>query len=181
MKLATACRSMKRATLHAWLLVAVVSTIGCDRVTKHVATTSLAGASAHSYLAGTLRLEYVENTGAFLGLGAEWPDAVRTTLFTAGTGVVLLVLVGCALRFRWHGWRLIGVWLVFAGGASNWVDRVARGSVVDFMNVGVGPLRTGIFNVADVAIMVGVALLLLDVVHTSDSQRASDGSGHVHS
>jgi signal peptidase II len=161
---------MTRATLHGWLLVAVVSTIGCDRVTKHVATTSLAGVSAHSYLADTLRLEYVENTGGFLGLGAEWPDAVRTTLFTAGTGIVLLGLAGFALRFRWRGERLIGVCFVFAGGASNWVDRVARGSVVDFMNVGVGPLRTGIFNVADVAIMVGVALLLLDVFRPGDSQ-----------
>jgi signal peptidase II len=36
-----------------------------------------------------------------------------------------------------------------------------RGSVVDFLNVGIGSLRTGIFNVADMAIMLGVALLLL--------------------
>jgi len=143
------------------LLVVVVSTIGCDRVTKHVATTALAGVSTRSYLADTVRLEYVENTGGFLGLGADWPDAVRMSLFTTGTGLVLLVMVGVAVRLRWHGWRLIGVSLVFAGGASNWVDRVARGSVVDFMNVGVGPLRTGIFNVADVAIMVGVSVLLL--------------------
>ena len=160
------------------LLVAVVSTIGCDRVTKHVATTLLAGVSARSYLADTVRLEYVENTGGFLGLGAEWPDAVRMTLFT-GTGLVLLVMVGVAVRLRWHGWRLIGVSLVFAGGASNWVDRVARGSVVDFMNVGVGPLRTGIFNVADVAIMVGVAVLLLDGFRTGDSDRMSGRSGHA--
>jgi signal peptidase II len=158
------------------LLVAVVSTIGCDRVTKHVATTLLAGVSARSYLADTVRLEYVENTGGFLGLGAEWPDAVRMTLFTIGTGLVLLVMVGVAVRLRWHGWRLIGVCLVFAGGASNWVDRIARGSVVDFMNVGVGPLRTGIFNVADVAIMVGVAVLLLDGIRTGDSQRMSGRS-----
>jgi len=161
------------------LLVAVVSTIGCDRVTKHVATTALAGVSTRSYLADTVRLEYVENTGGFLGLGADWPDAVRMTLFTTGTGLVLLVMVGLAVRLHWHGRRLIGVWLVFAGGASNWVDRVARGSVVDFMNVGVGPLRTGIFNVADVAIMVGVAVLLLDVFRTGDSPRMSGRSGHV--
>ena len=161
------------------LLVAVGSTIGCDRVTKHVATTLLAGVSARSYLADTVRLEYVENAGGFLGLGADWPDAVRMTLFTTGTGLVLLVMVGLAVRLHWHGRRLIGVWLVFAGGASNWVDRVARGSVVDFMNVGVGPLRTGIFNVADVAIMVGVAALLLDAFRTGDSQRTSGRSGHA--
>ena len=161
------------------LLVVVVSTIGCDRVTKHVATTALAGVSTRSYLADTVRLEYVENTGGFLGLGADWPDAVRMALFTTGTGLVLLVMVGLAVRLHWHGRRLIGVWLVFAGGASNWVDRVARGSVVDFMNVGVGPLRTGIFNVADVAIMVGVAVLLLDVFRTGDSPRMSGRSGHA--
>jgi signal peptidase II len=126
-----------------------------------------------------VRLEYVENTGGFLGLGADWPDAVRMTLFRTGTGLVLLVMVGLAVRLHWHGRRLIGVWLVFAGGASNWVDRVARGSVVDFMNVGVGPLRTGIFNVAEVAIMVGAAVLLLDVFRTGDSPRMSGRSGHA--
>ena len=47
------------------------------------------------------------------------------------------------------------------GGASNWVDRVVRGSVIDFINVGYGPLRTGIFNVADVAIMLGVGIVVI--------------------
>ena len=88
-------------------------------------------------------------------------------------------MVGFAVRFRWHGWSLIGVCLVLAGGASNWVDRVARGSVVDFMNVGVGPIRTGIFNVADVAIMVGVAVLVLAGFRTGDGQRMSGRPGHA--
>lgn len=143
------------------LLVAIVATIGCDRVTKHVATTALAHAPGRSYLADTIRLEYVENTGGFLGLGASLPRTARTALFTIGTGFMLLVLVGSAVRFRWDGWLLMGTSLVLAGGASNWVDRVIRGSVVDFINVGVGPLRTGIFNVADVAILLGVGILLL--------------------
>jgi signal peptidase II len=51
--------------------------------------------------------------------------------------------------------------LFIAGGASNWFDRVNDGRVVDFMNVGVGWLRTGIFNVADVAIMLGAAIFML--------------------
>lgn len=150
------------------LLIAVVSTIGCDRVTKHAATVALAGAPMRSYLADTVRLEYAENAGGFLGLGADWPDALRTTLFTTGTGLVLLVMVGVAIRSRWHGWALIGVCLVVGGGASNWVDRVVRGSVVDFMNVGVGPLRTGVFNVADMAIMIGIAVLLLASLRPTD-------------
>ena len=163
-----------RIGARAALLVGVVATIGCDRVTKHIATATLAGEPGRSYLADTIRLEYVENTGGFLSLGASLPSSARTALFTIGTGIMLLVLVGAAVRFRWHGWLLIGTSLVLAGGASNWVDRLVRGSVVDFMNIGVGPLRTGIFNVADMAIMVGVVVLLLAQSRQSHDARTSD-------
>jgi signal peptidase II len=78
-----------------------------------------------------------------------------------GTALVLIGTVVMAVRLRGSGPPIVGLALIFAGGASNLLDRVAHGSVIDFMNVGVGPLRTGIFNVADVAIMAGVALLLL--------------------
>ena len=52
--------------------------------------------------------------------------------------------------------------LFAAGGASNLVDRIAYGSVIDFMNLGIGSLRTGIFNVADMAIMLGAGILALE-------------------
>jgi len=152
---------INRVGVRLLLLVAISATIGCDRVTKHVATTMLAGAPNRSYLADTVRLEYVENTGGFLGLGANLSPSARTGLFTIGTGLMLLLLVGAAFRCHWSGSQLLGLSLFVAGGASNWVDRVIRGSVVDFINVGVGPVRTGIFNVADVAIMLGVGILML--------------------
>lgn len=141
------------------LLVAVTTTIGCDRVTKHAATLMLADAPGRSYLADTLRLEYTENPGGFLGLGGELPPLVRTLVLTVGTGVMLLTLAWFAVRYRLRGWTLIGAGLFLAGGASNWIDRLIRGSVVDFLNVGIGPVRTGIFNVADVAIMAGAILV----------------------
>jgi signal peptidase II len=47
---------------------------------------------------------------------------------------------------------------------SNLADRMAIGSVIDFLNVGIGPVRTGIFNVADMAIMAGIAMVLWEVV-----------------
>jgi len=152
---------MARIAVRALVLIAVVATIGCDRVTKHVARAALAGEPGRSYLADTIRLEYVENSGGILSLGAGLPSSARTALFSLGTGVLLLALAGVAVRFRWRGWLLLGTSLVLAGGASNWMDRLLRGSVVDFLNVGVGPLRTGVFNVADMAIMLGVAVLLL--------------------
>jgi signal peptidase II len=107
-----------------------------------------------------VRLEYAENTGAFLSLGSELPAWARTALFSAGPAVALLACVVAMVRHRWRRLALLGLCLAFAGGLSNLLDRVIHGRVVDFLNVGIGSLRTGIFNVADMAIMAGVALLV---------------------
>jgi signal peptidase II len=154
------------------LLVAIVATLGCDRITKQMAATTLAGLSSQSFLADTVRLEYVENAGGFLSLGADLPPGARTSVFTVGTGFGLLVLALFALRTSLREWPLVGLSLIVAGGASNWLDRVIRGSVIDFLNVGVGSLRTGVFNVADVAIMLGAAITLVAVFRSYQSPRA---------
>ena len=161
---------------HVALTLAVISTIGCDRVTKHAAATFLSGGTSRSYLADTVRLGYAENTGGFLSLGAELPSAARTGLFTVGTGLLLCMLVFIVIRRSWDRLSTLGLAIFVAGGASNWIDRVTRGSVVDFLNVGVGPVRTGIFNVADVAIMLGAGVI---VVATFWKEQASSPQGRA--
>jgi len=153
------------------LVATIVATVGCDRVTKHVATSTLAGRPALSLLADTVRLAYVENTGGFLSLGADLPLALRTSLFTVATGVLLLALVAFGIHLRWSGWAAFGLTLFVGGGVSNWVDRVLHGSVVDFINVGVGPLRSGVFNVADLAITAGVAIVLVSELRRGRRRR----------
>lgn len=143
------------------VLLACLATVGCDRVTKHAAATLLADTQERSFFGDTVRLSYAENTGGFLSLGADLPVERRVIVFTIVTGLLLVSLAAAAVRRHWEGARLLGAALIVSGGASNWMDRVVVGSVVDFMNVGIGPVRTGIFNVADVAIMAGVALLVL--------------------
>ena len=151
---------MRRLLTKVAMLAAVASTIGCDQVTKHLATVHLMGAPRQSYLGDSLRLEYAQNTGGFLSLGANLPHWARTAVFVLGTSLLLGGCIVAAIRHRWPARSLIRLALVFGGGVSNLVDRVARGAVTDFLNVGVGSLRTGIFNVADMAIMLGVALLV---------------------
>jgi signal peptidase II len=157
------------------LVLAIVATIGCDRVTKHIAATKLAGLPRQSFVADTVRLEYAENTGAFLGLGAEWPPAVRTALFGIGNGVLLLAMAALAIRRRWPTLALFGLAFFIAGGSSNLLDRLTRGSVIDFMNVGIGPLRTGIFNVADMALMLG-AILVIVASYRADAEARPEHS-----
>lgn len=143
------------------LLALIIFTIGCDRVTKHLAERSLSDVPQQSLMRDTVRLSLSENTGGFLSLGATWPADVRTAVFVIGTGGCLVLLVISAVRGRWSGAPLWGVALYAAGGVSNLADRIYRGSVIDFLNVGIGPVRTGIFNVADMAIMLGVAMVLV--------------------
>jgi len=158
------------------LIVIALATIGCDRITKYAATTVLAGAPDRSYLGDTVRLAYAQNAGGFLGMGADWPPAVRTSVFTVGTCALLLWLLAAAARRQWTPVALLGITLFGAGAVSNWIDRVLHGSVVDFLNVGIGPLRTGIFNVADVALMVGVALVVMTEARRPRAEPASRAS-----
>lgn len=151
--------TFRRAALLCLLLAA---TAGCDRVTKHLALTTLAGSPGQSYLGDTIRLDYHENAGGFLSAGATWRPQLRVVVFQAANGVFLLGTLVLAVRFRWSRLAAVGLVLFVAGGVSNLIDRVAIGSVIDFLNIGIGSFRTGIFNVADVAIMVGIALLLAE-------------------
>ena len=143
------------------LLALALFTIACDRVTKQVALSELAGTPRRSFLNDMVRLEYVENPGAFLSLGATLPAWARTGIFTVGASVCLLVGLLVCFRQRWPPRAALGLTLVAAGGVSNLIDRMARGTVTDFLNVGIGTLRTGIFNLADVAITLGAVLVLL--------------------
>ena len=162
---------IRNAAFRIVLLAVAVATVGCDRVTKHVAETTLAGNTGHSFWGNTLWLGYVENTGGFLSLGAGLPELLRTIVFTWGTGLVLFVLAAVVLRGRLPPWRAVGLTLFVAGGISNWFDRAMAGYVVDFLNVGIGSVRTGVFNVADVAIMAGAGLVAFGELRANGPQR----------
>lgn len=153
---------MKRVTLPVLALTLAVMTIACDRVTKHAASATLVNAPPRSWLGRTVTFEYSENTGAFLSLGANLSQPIRTGLFTVGTGLALVAMAAVAIPLRRKTMALAGVTLFVAGGASNWIDRAWTGHVVDFMILRAGPLHTGVFNVADAAIMAGAALLVID-------------------
>lgn len=153
---------MKRSAKNALVLAFIATTIGCDQVTKEIAQDKLASASAKSYLMDTFRLTYAENSGVFLGLGKGLPEPVRFTLFTVIVGLVLTwILVDTLRRPANEPWLLVPLSMILAGGFANLLDRMLNGGVVvDFMNMGIGPVRTGVFNVADVFITFGVLLFL---------------------
>src|SRR5262245_14041818 len=115
------------------LLTLMATTVGCDRVTKRIAMTSLAGAPERSFMRDTVRLEYAENSGGFLSVGANLKPSTRTATFTLGSMFILIALLIAGLKFHSTTWHICGISLALSGGASNLVDRMMRGSVVDFV------------------------------------------------
>ena len=133
--------------------------IGCDQISKNVASEYLVKGKVDSYLFDFFRVGYTENIGAFLGLGNALSEATRFWVFV---GIFLVGLL-CYLIFgrKQSLYSVLALSFVFSGGLSNFYDRVMNnGAVIDFLNIGVGSMRTGVFNVADIAIMIGVFILL---------------------
>lgn len=137
--------------------------LAADQISKLVAAALLKGSGWHSYLGGVFSLVYAENNGAFLSLGANLPPALRFWLLIVGTGALMLGLIAYQLKAKGLTRPvLIGLSCTFAGGTGNWLDRVLRGGYVrDFMIVGIEPVRSGIFNLADLLVLIGPLFLLM--------------------
>lgn len=163
-------RFMLRSTQQNLLTIALVLScgLGCDQATKRIAEQTLDGKS-FSFLFDTFRLQFIKNSGAFLGFGAQFPDEVKFFLFLIIPIILLIGALGFVAFARSVSFnQRILITLMISGGLGNLVDRILLdGQVTDFMNMGIGGLRTGIFNVADVAITGGaIGLVILEVLKT---------------
>jgi len=132
-------------------------------MTKSLAKESLASSPPISLLNDSIRIEYTENHGAILSLGANLPSPVRFLFFVILASLLLAMTLVFAINTRSLDLKqLVGLSLVAAGGMGNLLDRIFNdGAAIDFIRLGIGPVRTGIFNVADVAIVAGVSTFLL--------------------
>lgn len=144
-------------------LAVFVGQMVLDQWTKVLATDHLKGRPTLTWLGDTFRLQYATNDGAFLSLGSNLPPDARYWVLTIGVGLLLLALtVYTFISKKLDQTQVAAYALIASGGFSNWFDRARFGGVVvDFMNMGLGSLRTGIFNIADIAILVGIGMLFL--------------------
>ena len=153
-------RTLSRIVLASILCLGCV---GCDQVAKFVVRQNVVLGESHSFLGDTFRLMHAENPGAFLSLGEYLPDDIRASVFVVGVGLACLGVLMAAIFSRGLGrWQVVALSLIAGGGIGNWIDRLTNdGRVTDFLNVGVGSVRTGIFNVADIVLMAGLVIFLL--------------------
>ena len=97
-----------------------------------------------------------------MSMGASLSEGVRVAVFQVGVSILVAGLIGMALFARLNTWGVVGFSLLAASGLGNLIDRLLQdGHVTDFLNIGLGSVRTGIFNVADVLGMIGFLLVIL--------------------
>lgn len=142
----------------------MTATIGCDQVSKIAARSFLSAAHAPSYFGGILKLTLAQNPGAFLSLGAKLPDVYRFLVFSILGSVIVALGLGYLLTKQHLTPRFVmGASLVLGGATGNLIDRfLFHGLVTDFLFLSVGALHTGVFNIADMAVMIGAGLGMLE-------------------
>ena len=154
---------MNPRALSAAIIAAVVLV---DRATKTVIRSRVSSADSFPVIPGFFNIVHIENPGAAFGVGSGSPSHWRSLLLIAISLVVMAVVA--ALLFRpgrgaVQGSLLrTGLAFVFGGALGNLWDRVAAGTVTDFIQLYFGSYEFPSFNAADSAINIGAALLLID-------------------
>jgi signal peptidase II len=150
------------------LAIIIFVTIALDQQTKMMARGSLMNAFPRRY-AAVLTLLYTENSGAFLSLGENLPANVRHLVFDGLVSIGLLAAAFVLFTGRMQpGPDDIAIAFIIGGGVGNLIDRFRLGGrVTDFIYLQAGPIHTGVFNIADMAITGGVLWLALSWLRTS--------------
>ena len=145
------------------ILFILALNIGCDQVTKTIVRKDLPDNKVIGYLANHVTLEKTENTGAFLSLGDNLGGPIRyAVLMILPLAALLAALVYVIIKTNLTRNTVIGIIFIIGGGVGNLYDRIIHGSVTDFMHIDFVIFQTGIFNVADMSIMAGMFIILID-------------------
>ena len=158
-----------RLFVGAFLVAAIL-----DQTTKLWIAGTLSFADRISVIDGFFYITNVRNRGAAFGLFTDAPAALRLTLFVGITLVAIALIVSFYRRLA-PGDRLsaLSLGMILGGAVGNLIDRVLRGEVVDFLHFRLwGGYEWPDFNLADSCIVVGVALLIVELLATEGETRA---------
>ena len=137
-----------------------------DQVSKIWTRAHVTKGSKSEIIGDYLTLHNVENSGAFLGMGSNLSPTMRAIFLL----IIPVAVMGYVLFLVFRNkdldrFSLIGFCCILGGGMANIYDRFMYGSVTDMFHIDLGGVfRTGIFNVADMSVMVGLGFLILSTI-----------------
>lgn len=142
------------------LLTVASLVILADQGSKFLVARGMELGQSVSVLGNFFRLTFIRNTGGVFGifLGGGWFYLVASLLAII---VIWYYFRRVSAGSLWTRMALAGV---LGGALGNLTDRLRYGAVTDFLDFGIGQLRWPVFNLADAAVTVGVALFLLNML-----------------
>jgi len=145
------------------ILGLVVFNIILDQVSKFIVRADVIAGSETEIFGQYFTLHNVENKGAFLGMGSDFSPTLRIALLLVLPIIVLALVLRHIIKDKTiNTMTLVGFCCIVGGGLANVYDRIVYGSVTDFLHIDLGSVfRTGIFNLADVSVMVGMGCLIV--------------------
>ena len=160
----------RRSGFYLWIAGAIVA---LDQVAKALVDRYLELHESHTLVEGLARLTHVQNRGAAFGILSDADLPYQSVLFA----VVSIVALGAIAVYAWKlpiSSRLpqTALALIMGGAVGNLLDRVRLGYVIDYVDVYWGRHHWPAFNVADSAISIGVALLVLDILRNPQPEAA---------
>lgn len=155
-----------------WLLLLSLIVIVADRLTKWLASTRIALGSHVVVIPHIFAISHVENPGAAFSLfnDSSSPGRVRWMLLIFSVLAAVAVVAALMKLGRRITATSVALALILGGALGNAYDRLRFGSVIDFLEVHIVHYHWPDFNVADSAIVIGGALLLLDALFSGKEQ-----------
>ncbi|MFB5677499.1 signal peptidase II [Paenibacillus terreus] len=143
-----------------------------DQGTKYLIATRMELGETIPVIGSFFQITSHRNQGAAFGILQG-----QRELFIVITVVVVIAIVWYMRKTVRNGQKLLpfGLSLVLGGAIGNFLDRAVAGEVVDFARFNFGSYTFPIFNIADSAIVVGVAIIILDTLLDSRRQKESSG------
>lgn len=150
------------------ILALTIPLIALDQLTKIIAKTSLQAHVFINVLGEFFQITYIENRGAFLGMGDMLNEPLWTiTMIILPIGALIAFWIYCIKENKLNLDFSIFLILLTAGGVGNLIDRIAYGKVADFMFIHVNDfIKSGIFNIADLYIVFLVIFMIFRYVQT---------------
>jgi signal peptidase II len=145
------------------IVLLIAGTIAIDQISKVIVRANVVPYQESEIFGSYFTLNNVENTGAFLGMGSDLNPTIKLIFLLILPVIVLGYLIYYIFKNKqMDTYGLIALCGIAGGGIANVFDRIVYGSVTDFLHINLGGVfRTGIFNLADLAVTSGMIILLI--------------------
>jgi signal peptidase II len=146
---------------NATYLALIAALVVVDQITKRLVARWVGLYSSHTVIPGFFSITRIHNKGAIFGAFSQTPNRLVFLVLTAASLIALALVVYYFIKTPASDWKIkLALSLILAGALGNFIDRVFRGFVIDFLDFYVGRWHWPFFNVADSCITVGALLLI---------------------